>query len=62
MILIDGKKINSEIKIEIAKEVEEIIAAGKKRPNLAVIIVGEDGASATYVASKIFKIGRHKIK
>ena len=53
MKLIDGKKINSEIKIEIAKEVKDMIATGKKKPNLAVIIVGDDGASATYVASKI---------
>ncbi len=53
MELIDGKKINSEIKVEIAKEVEDMVASGKKRPNLAVIIVGDDGASATYVASKV---------
>ncbi len=53
MELIDGKKINAEVKAEIAKEVEAMVAAGKKRPNLAVILVGEDGASATYVGSKI---------
>ncbi len=53
MELIDGKKINAEVKAEIAKEVEKIIANGGKRPNLAVILIGEDGASATYVGSKI---------
>lgn len=53
MQLIDGKKINTEVKAEIAKEVENLISQGKKRPNLAVIIVGNDGASATYVGSKI---------
>jgi len=53
MVLIDGKKINSEIKTEIAKEVDEMLSQGKKRPNLAVIMVGDDGASATYVGSKI---------
>ncbi len=53
MELIDGKKINLEVRAEIAKEVEEMVARGEKRPNLAVIIIGEDGASATYVASKV---------
>lgn len=38
---------------EIAKEVETMVANGKKRPNLAVILVGEDPASATYVNSKV---------
>ncbi len=53
MELIDGKKINAEVKAEIAKEVEALLAKGGKKPNLAVILVGEDGASATYVGSKI---------
>jgi methylenetetrahydrofolate dehydrogenase (NADP+)/methenyltetrahydrofolate cyclohydrolase len=53
MVLIDGKKINSEIKLEIAEEVRQMLNNGQKRPNLAVIIVGNDGASATYVASKV---------
>lgn len=53
MKLIDGKKINQEVKAEIAKEVENMVAQGQKRPNLAVIMVGDDGASATYVGSKI---------
>ncbi len=53
MILIDGKVIAEQVKAEIAGEVKEMIAAGKKRPHLAVIIVGHDGGSETYVASKV---------
>ena len=52
MELLDGKKIASEIKIEIKKEVEEMIAAGNRPPNLVAILVGDDGASATYVRMK----------
>ena len=53
MKLIDGKVIAEQVKAEIAEEVKEMIAAGKKRPHLAVIIVGHDGGSETYVASKV---------
>jgi methylenetetrahydrofolate dehydrogenase (NADP+)/methenyltetrahydrofolate cyclohydrolase len=53
MILIDGKKIAAEIKAEIAEEVKKIIAGGGKKPHLAAILVGHDGGSETYVASKI---------
>lgn len=53
MILLDGKKISEEVKQEIAQEVNRMVASGQKRPNLAVIMVGDEGASATYVASKI---------
>ncbi len=53
MELIDGKKISAEIKLEIAKEVEEIVSKGGKRPHLAAILVGNDGASETYVNSKV---------
>lgn len=51
--LIDGKAISEQIKTEIAAEVEAMVAAGKKRPHLAVIIVGHDGGSETYVAHKV---------
>lgn len=51
--LIDGKVISEQIKAEIAEEVNQIVAAGGKRPHLAVIIVGHDGGSETYVASKV---------
>jgi len=52
MELLDGKKIASEIKIEMKKEVEEMIASGNRPPNLVAILVGDDGASETYVNSK----------
>ncbi len=51
--LIDGKAISKEIKKEIAHEVEQWVNAGNKRPHLAVIIVGHDGGSETYVAHKV---------
>jgi len=51
--LLDGKKIAQEIKQEIAEEVNRLKLAGKKVPHLAAIIVGNDGASLTYVASKV---------
>lgn len=53
MQLIDGKAIAAQIKKEIAAEVEQIIANGGKRPHLAAILVGHDGGSETYVASKV---------
>ena len=53
MTLIDGKDTTATIKAEIADRVEEIIAAGGKRPHLAAILVGHDGGSETYVANKV---------
>jgi methylenetetrahydrofolate dehydrogenase (NADP+) / methenyltetrahydrofolate cyclohydrolase len=53
MILLDGKKISSEIKIELKQEVEKMKIAGKKIPHLVAILIGNDGASETYVASKV---------
>ena len=53
MELIDGKKIADAIKQEIASEVAGMVAAGKKRPHLAAILVGHDGGSETYVAHKV---------
>lgn len=50
--LIDGKLIASEIKLEIAKEVADLLDSGKRPPHLVAVIVGEDGASLSYVASK----------
>ncbi len=50
--LIDGKKIAAEIKDEIAVEIKRLETEGKRSPHLAAILVGEDGASKTYVASK----------
>lgn len=51
--IIDGKKIASEIKIEIAAEVEKLKSAGRKIPHLAAILVGNNGSSETYVANKV---------
>ena len=52
-MIIDGKLISKQIKEEIAEEVKQIIAGGGRKPNLAVILVGEDGGSQSYVNHKI---------
>ncbi|MEA2105291.1 MAG: bifunctional methylenetetrahydrofolate dehydrogenase/methenyltetrahydrofolate cyclohydrolase FolD [Bacteroidota bacterium] len=52
MEIIDGKKISSQIKEDIAQEVEKIKENEGKIPHLAAIIVGHDGASETYVGHK----------
>ena len=51
-ILIDGKLTAAQIKERIKATVETSVANGGKRPHLAAVLVGNDGASATYVASK----------
>tara|TARA_R110002049_G_scaffold609_3_gene3435 strand:- start:12237 stop:13112 length:876 start_codon:yes stop_codon:yes gene_type:complete len=53
MILLDGKKTASDIKEEIALEVRDLKDNGNKTPHLAAIIVGNDGASITYVNAKV---------
>ncbi|MCI7584554.1 MAG: bifunctional methylenetetrahydrofolate dehydrogenase/methenyltetrahydrofolate cyclohydrolase FolD [Bacteroidales bacterium] len=53
MVIIDGKETAMEIKLEIAKEVKRMMAAGEKQPHLAAILVGHDGGSETYVANKV---------
>ncbi len=53
MTIIDGKAVAEQIKKEIAEEVNRIVADGGKRPHLAAILVGHDGGSETYVASKV---------
>jgi len=53
MQLLDGKKTSEDIKNEIAAEVQSIKAAGGKVPHLAAVIVGSNGASLTYVGSKV---------
>ena len=50
--LLDGKALALQIKDEIANEVRRLTAEGKRAPHLAAVIVGSDGASMTYVASK----------
>jgi len=53
MILLDGKKTSNDIKDEIAMAVNEIKKRGEKVPHLAAVLVGNDGASLTYVGSKV---------
>ena len=53
MVLLDGKKISNDIKEEITAEVNKMKQNGEKVPHLAAIIVGNDGASLTYVGSKV---------
>ncbi|MBG7613319.1 bifunctional methylenetetrahydrofolate dehydrogenase/methenyltetrahydrofolate cyclohydrolase FolD [Polaribacter sp. BAL334] len=53
MILLDGKKTAADIKEEIALEVNYLKEIGHKTPHLAAIIVGNDGASITYVNAKV---------
>lgn len=52
MVILDGKATADSIKAEIATEVEKIVGMGGKRPHLAAILVGSDGASMTYVGHK----------
>ncbi|AXG67834.1 bifunctional protein FolD protein [Kordia sp. SMS9] len=53
MILLDGKKVSNDIKDEIAVEVQKMKDRGEKVPHLAAVLVGDDGASLTYVGSKV---------
>jgi methylenetetrahydrofolate dehydrogenase (NADP+)/methenyltetrahydrofolate cyclohydrolase len=53
MIILDGKATSNTIKEEIAQEVTKLKADGKKTPHLAAVLVGNDGASMTYVNSKV---------
>jgi methylenetetrahydrofolate dehydrogenase (NADP+)/methenyltetrahydrofolate cyclohydrolase len=53
MQLLDGKKTAEDIKSEIAAEVQKMKNNGEKVPHLAAVIVGNDGASLTYVGSKV---------
>ena len=52
MVILDGKATSDKIKQEIAQVVRERVASGGKRPHLAAILVGNDGASQTYVGHK----------
>ncbi len=53
MQLLDGKATSEQIKTEIAEKVKTIIASGGKVPHLAAVLVGNDGASETYVNNKV---------
>jgi len=51
--LIDGRKVSNDIKSEISQRVAERKQLGKKIPHLAIILIGDDGASQTYVDNKV---------
>lgn len=53
MLVLDGKIASASIKDYLKREVESIVSRGKRPPHLAAILVGNDGASETYVASKV---------
>jgi len=53
MILLDGKKTSAKLLEELKTSVAEMLANGQRAPHLAAILVGTDGASETYVASKV---------
>ncbi|MCA6449362.1 MAG: bifunctional 5,10-methylene-tetrahydrofolate dehydrogenase/5,10-methylene-tetrahydrofolate cyclohydrolase [Chitinophagaceae bacterium] len=53
MLLLDGKTASAAVKNEIREETLQLLAAGKRAPHLAAILVGTNGASETYVASKV---------
>ena len=53
MTIIDGKQLATDIKAEIADEVQQVIAQGGKIPHLAAVLVGEDPASQVYVRNKV---------
>jgi len=53
MKLIDGKEVSTSVKENIKKEVDEFVSGGGKQPHLAAVLVGNDGASRTYVNSKV---------
>lgn len=53
MKLLDGKHVSEQLKIEIAQEAAELLAKTGRKPHLVAILVGNDGGSETYVASKM---------
>ena len=53
MQLLDGVKVSNDIKNEISAQVEVMKSKGEKVPHLAALLVGNDGASLTYVGSKV---------
>ncbi|HRG22058.1 MAG TPA: bifunctional 5,10-methylenetetrahydrofolate dehydrogenase/5,10-methenyltetrahydrofolate cyclohydrolase [Saprospiraceae bacterium] len=53
MVLLDGKKLAEEVKLEIKKEVDAMVDKGQRPPHLAAILVGDNPASKAYVSTKI---------
>jgi len=57
MLILDGKIASAAIKESLTKDVERLINDGKRSPHLAAILIGNNGASETYVASKVKQCG-----
>lgn len=57
MELLDGKKVSEQVLAEIAQEVNQLKGLGKRAPHLVAVLVGNDGASETYVNSKVKHCG-----
>ncbi len=53
MQILDGKIVSQSVKDQLKARTDALVAAGKKQPHLAAILVGNNGASETYVASKV---------
>jgi methylenetetrahydrofolate dehydrogenase (NADP+) / methenyltetrahydrofolate cyclohydrolase len=53
MIILDGKQTGNDIKVELTARVDQLVKEGKRPPHLAAVLVGNDGASLTYVGSKV---------
>jgi methylenetetrahydrofolate dehydrogenase (NADP+)/methenyltetrahydrofolate cyclohydrolase len=53
MTILDGKQTSLDIQASLAKKVSELVKSGQRAPHLAAILVGEDGASQTYVGAKV---------
>ena len=53
MTILDGKQTGNDIKSELSARVDQLIKDGKRPPHLAAVLVGNDGASLTYVGSKV---------
>ena len=53
MTILDGKQTANDIKTELAVRVDQLILLGKRPPHLAAVLVGNNGASLTYVGSKV---------
>ena len=52
-MLLDGKKTSIEVRNEIKSEIDQFLSEGKRKPHLAAILVGNKGASVTYVNAKM---------
>ena len=53
MLILDGKIASAKVKASLLEQTQALAAAGKRTPHLAAILVGNNGASETYVASKV---------